>query len=429
MPLDLDFIRQQYPVFQNSDYADWAFFENAGGSYVPKQVSSRLQRFFTDYKVQPYGQYAPSIAAGKAMDEGYQCIADLINASVDDITIAPSTSLNTYVLAQAIAPMLKPGDEVIVSNQDHEANIGSWRRLADKGVVIKEWGVDQQSGELDCDDLAKLINAKTKLICFTMCSNIIGSVNDVARVCELAKSVGAWTVADAVAYAPHHAVDINKLGVDFYLFSTYKTFATHQGVFWVNPACQKKLTPQCHYFNADIPRYRLNPTGPMHAEIAALGGLHEYFRVLHAHHFDKAVPSLHKTTGLKTRGLKTTGLHEIVQDLFPLFAEHEALLANQVLDCLNQLPARVLGKTVAENGTRAATISFIPKNIRPSDLVDRLAEQKIAVRHGNFYAIRCLQAMNVDDVKQGVVRISLVHYNTEMEVAKLCVLLGEYLAD
>ena len=124
--LDVNFVRSQYPVFQRPESAAWAFFENAGGSYVPESVVDRLDAFFRWYKVQPYGPFDSSIVAGEAMDAGYQCITELLNADDDEVSIGPSTSLNCYVLARSLRPHLQPGDEVVVTNQDHEANIGCW---------------------------------------------------------------------------------------------------------------------------------------------------------------------------------------------------------------------------------------------------------------------------------------------------------------
>jgi selenocysteine lyase/cysteine desulfurase len=163
MSLEVNFVRRQYPVFQNRKTAEWAFFENAGGSYVPAQVIEKLYDFFRFNKVQPYGLYPSSIKAGEAMNDGYRCIAELLNAHEDEITLGPSTTLNFYVLAQAFRPGLKVGDEIIVTNQDHEANIGCWRRLSEFGVVVKEWRIDSESGELNIQDLKTLVTERTRL--------------------------------------------------------------------------------------------------------------------------------------------------------------------------------------------------------------------------------------------------------------------------
>jgi cysteine desulfurase family protein (TIGR01976 family) len=405
MTLDIDFVRSQYPVFQNPDTAGWAFFENAGGSYVPRQVIDRLTRYFSDTKVQPYGMFPSSVAAGRQMDAGYRCMADFLNADLDELTLGPSTTMNFYVLAQAVRPSLKPGDEIVVTNQDHEANIGCWRRLSEFGALVRQWQIDPVSGELRVGDLARLINERTRLVCFSLCSNIVGTMNDVAAITDLAHAVGALAVGDGVSFAPHRVLDVNTSGLDLYLFSTYKTFGTHVGVMWGKKEVLEALTPQGHYFNADKPHYRMNPAGPLHAEIAALEGIGEYLETLYDRHFGPA----------------DIGRHQKARRMFDLFAEHEAHLANRVLQALTDLPGvRIIGQSHAEPGTRAATISLVVQNRKSSDIVGRLVERRLAVRNGHFYALRCLQALGIDDPEhEGVVRISLVHYNSREDVDRL----------
>jgi len=406
MTLDLDFVRSQYPVFQNPDTAQWAFFENAGGSYVPHQVIERLNYFFKYTKVQPYGLFASSIAAGEAMEAAYRCVAELLNTDPDQLTFGPSTTLNFYVLAQAFRHDLKAGDEIIVTNQDHEANIGCWRRLSEFDIVIREWRVDPQSGELNIENLKDLVGTRTRLVCFTLCSNIVGTMNDVKTINEIVHNAGALTVADGVSFAPHRLVDMNDLGVDLYLFSTYKTFGTHIGVMWGKKEVLAKLECQGHYFNSEKPHYCLNPTGPLHAEIAALAGLGEYYDALYENHFTDLNLSRHE------RGIK----------VFNLFAEHESRLADQLLDTLHELPGvRIIGQPHAAAGRRVATIAFIPAEKKPSEIVNRLADNFIAVRNGHFYARRCIEALGLEDPEEGVMRVSLVHYNTEEEVSRLLV--------
>jgi cysteine desulfurase family protein (TIGR01976 family) len=404
MTLNLDFVRSQYPVFQNPETAQWAFFDNAGGSYVPHQVIERLNHFFKYTKVQPFGLYAPSAAAGEAMEAAYRCLAELLNTDPDQLTLGPSTSMNFYVLAQAIRPGLKAGDEIIVTNQDHEANIGCWQRLSEFGVVIREWQIDPQTGELDIEDLKNLIGSRTRLVCFTLCSNIVGTINDVSAINAIVHDAGALAVADGVCVAPHGLTDVNDLGADFYLFSTYKTFGTHIGVMWGRREALAELKCQSHYFNADKPHYRLNPAGPQHAQIAALAGLGEYYDALYEKHFTDSGLSRHE------RGVK----------VFDLFCEHEMRLANQLLDTLRELPGvRIIGQQHAAAGRRAATIAFVPAKKKPSEVVKGLAEKFIAVRNGHFFALRCIEALGLEDPQEGVIRISLVHYNTEEEVSRL----------
>ena len=401
--LDVDFVRSQFPAFESLDCRDLIFFENAGGSYVPRTVAERISRFFVEHKVQPYGASIPSRIAGEEMEESYRVIAELINAEPDELTIGPSTTLNFYVLAQSIRELLSMGDEIVVTNQDHEANIGAWRRLSESGVVVREWGIRKDTGELDLEDLKELITDRTRLICCTLCSNIVGTHNDITSVVKLADQVGAMVVADGVSYAPHVIPDVQRLGVDFYSFSTYKTFGTHQGVLWGSRTALQTVKDQGHFFNASDSRYRLNPTGPQHAEIAALAGITEYFDLLYKHHFGSSSENLHSRT----------------RKTFALIAEHETNLANKLLVYLKERQdVRLIGRDHADPGVRASTIAFHINGIPSATIEKRLAEMGIAVGSGNFYAPRCLEALGIDP-GDGVVRVSMVHYNTVGEVEKL----------
>lgn len=401
--LDLNFIRSQFQVFGLPEGRELVFFENAGGSYVPNTVVKRLTRFFIEHKVQPYGASAPSRIAGEEMEESYNAIAELINAEPDELTIGPSTTLNFYVLAQSIREMLDVGDEIIVTNQDHEANIGAWCRLSKLGIAVREWRIRDNSGELDLEDLKELITDRTKVICCTLCSNIVGTHNDIKSVVNLARQVGAIVVADGVSYAPHVIPDVKELGVDFYGFSAYKTFGTHQGILWGSRRALQKVKDQGHFFNASNARYRLNPTGPQHAEIAALAGITEYFDSLYKHHFGSSLESLHSRS----------------RKLFSLIAEHETSLANKLLNYLKQRQdVQIIGRDQAGPGVRASTIAFRVDGVSPATIEQRLAKRNIAVGSGDFYAPRCLKALGIHP-SDGVVRVSMVHYNTEGEVEKL----------
>jgi len=409
--LDVSFVRSQYKVLTTGEYSDWAFFENAGGSYIPEQVLSGFVEFLGEYKVQPYGPSAIARRAGEAMDAGYAAIAEMINARPDEITIGPSTTLNTYVLAQGIRRTLKPGDEIIVTNQDHEANIGCWRRLAEEGAVIREWSVDPKTGLLDPADLENLLSDKTRLVCFTLCSNVVASIHDVAKLCERIHQTGALVVGDGVSLAPHHALDVQASGLDFYCFSTYKTYAPHTGVMWARGSAISQLTPQGHYFNNESPRYRMNPTGPLHAEIGALAGLRGYIDILYKHHFDQNETNLRKQTVA----------------VFGLFAAHEEKIGNRVLDFLaSRDDLRVVGEHHIDQGNRASTIAFTSSSKTSSSIATGLAQHKIACGSGNFYARRCVESMGID-AEDGVVRVSMVHYNNDEEVSRLLAALDSVL--
>jgi cysteine desulfurase family protein (TIGR01976 family) len=337
-------------------------------------------------------------------------MAGLLNADPDEITLGPSTSMNFYVLAQAVKPLLQPGDEVIVTNQDHEANVGCWRRLAASGAVIKEWRIDPHTGELAIEELISLISDRTRLVCFTLCSNIVGTINDVSAICDIAHAKGALAIGDGVSFAPHQVLDAPASGLDIYLFSTYKTFGTHVGVMWGRSSVMDALEPQGHYFNRDLPHYRFNPAGPLHAEIAALAGIEDYIETVDKHHFND----------------QTTDFHTKAARVFSLFAEHETTQANRVLATIKAIPgARIIGQKHATVGLRAATIAFTLDQKAPSAVVRALIDKEIAIRNGHFYALRCLEGLGIEDSAEGIVRISLVHYNSVEEVDRLVAALEE----
>lgn len=189
MQLDLEFIRQNFPAFDVPSLQGQSFFENAGGSYTCVQVQDRLARFYRERKVQPYAPYEASRLGGEEMDEARSRLAAMLGVQSDELSFGPSTTQNTYVLAQAVGQWLEPGQSIIVTNQDHEANSGPWRRLAERGVEVKEWAIDPQTGLLDPQDLQALLDPSVRMVCFPHCSNVIAAVNPVAEITAMILSL------------------------------------------------------------------------------------------------------------------------------------------------------------------------------------------------------------------------------------------------
>ncbi|MEM6309869.1 MAG: aminotransferase class V-fold PLP-dependent enzyme, partial [Pseudomonadota bacterium] len=272
MTLDLEFVRGQFPAFSESSLEGHAFFGNAGGSYACGQVIDRLTRFYRQRKVQPYSAYEASRLGGEEMDEAQKRLSAMLGVMPSELSFGPSTTQNTYVLAQAFASWMSPGEAIVVTNQDHEANSGPWRRLADRGIEIREWRVDQDTGHLELAALAELLDESVRLVCFPHCSNIVGEINPVTEITAIAHSAGAFTCVDGVSYAPHGFENIGQLGCDIYLFSAYKTYGPHQGIMTMNATLAQLLPNQGHWFNADYPSKRFTPAGPDHAQVAACAG-------------------------------------------------------------------------------------------------------------------------------------------------------------
>ena len=399
MGLDIDFVRSNFPAFEQSKLEGLAFFENAGGSYTCRQVIDRLYRFYTQRKVQPYGPYEPAQLGGAEMDEARKRLAALMGVETDELSFGPSTTQNTYVLAQAFGQWMQPGEAIVVTNQDHEANTGPWRRLADRGIEVREWRINPETGHLDPEDLAALLDGKVRLVCFPHCSNVIGEINQVADICAMAHSAGAFVCVDGVSYAPHGLPNVAQMGADIYLFSSYKTYGPHQGIMVIRRALGETLPNQGHYFNHGSLYKRFTPAGPDHAQIAASAGMADYFDALYDHHFgDQASPA--------ERG---EAVHRLMRD-------QEKILLQPVLNYLRQKnSARLLGPDQAKN--RAPTVA-VDLGKPALDVAQKLADYGIMAGGDNFYAVRALEGMGIDP-DQGVLRMSFVHYTDQAEIDKL----------
>lgn len=405
--IDLSFIRSQFPAFAEPSLEGQAFFDNAGGSYACRDVIDNLNRFYRQNKMQPYGAHPASRRGGEEMDHSHAEIAAYLGVSPEEVHLGPSSSQNIYVLAEAFANRLEAGDEIVVTNQDHEANNGVWRRLAKRGIVIKEWQVNPATGSLERSGLEAQLSPRTKVVAFTHCSNILGEINPVREICEIVHTAGAVAVVDGVSFAGHGFPDVGELGADIYLFSLYKTFGPHLGAMVIRRPLMDFLGNQAHYFNSAYLAKWFVPAGPDHAQVAAASGVTAYFDKVHAHHFPGADRS------------------ERAANVRKLFKDAEAALLPQLLDfCANDSRVRLLGPIDAKN--KAATLSLQTLKATPREVSERLATKGIIAGASHFYAVRLLEALGVNP-DDGVLRLSFVHYATEGEIQHLIRALDESL--
>jgi cysteine desulfurase family protein (TIGR01976 family) len=399
MALDIDFVRGQFPAFAEPTLQGQAFFENAGGSYTCKPVIDRLMRYYTQRKVQPYAPYEASTLAGAEMDEARQRLAVILGVDTDEVSFGPSTTQNTYVLAQAFRQFLSPGEAIIVTNQDHEANTGPWRRLAEEGIEVREWKIDPATGHLDPADLETLLDENVRLVCFPHCSNVVGEINPVTEITALCHAAGAFVCVDGVSYAPHGLPNVGELGPDIYLFSAYKTYGPHQGIMVIRRALGEILPNQAHYFNGDVLYKRFTPAGPDHAQVAASAGMADYIDALCDHHGGPT----------EDAAARAGFVHDLMRD-------HEVKLLQPLLDALkDRNDLRLIGPSDA--AVRAPTVA-VAVNRSGAGLAEELAGHGIMAGGGDFYAVRALSAMGVDP-EQGVLRMSFTHYTNENEVTQL----------
>lgn len=397
--LDIDFVRARFPAFTHPETGRWAHLENAGGSYVPSEVIDLLVDLFSHHKVQPGWDFAASRTAAAAMDRAREVMAATFDADPDHIHFGPSTSQNTYVLARAMRPMWTEGDEIVVTQQDHEANSGVWRRLATTGIVVKEWKVDPATGLLDESALEELITDRTRLVAMTHASNVAATINPVAAVADRIHAVGGHLVVDGVSYAPHALPDIRALDCDVYLYSAYKTFGPHVGMMYTSAALLGTVEHQGHFFNEPYPRTRLTPAGPDHAIIGATAGIVDYHDAVAAHH-----------------GIRGGTLTGRLQRVFDIYSGHEEALVAPLLAFLaDREDVLVVGRPEADHTVRAPTVAFHTPRRSSAEIYRALIDARVACGHGHFYAYRLVEALGLDP-DDGVVRLSAVHYNTAGEI-------------
>jgi cysteine desulfurase family protein (TIGR01976 family) len=418
---DIDFVRHQFPALADDTVGQTAFFENAGGTYVPHQVIEHLNHFMVKTKVQPYGPYSSSQRGTEAIEQATIKMAEMINADEDEVVIGHCTTMNLYMLSMSLRQQFKQGDEIIVTEQDHESNISPWLRLQEFGVTVKFWPIDSQTGELQLAQLDTLLSERTRMVCVTHSSNIVGDVNPIKVIADKVHAVNGWILVDGVSYAPHHAIDVKNLGVDVYVLSLYKLFGPHLGLMYVGrelhdllsnqslqylPALYKKFE---HAGSPNKLRIATNPGMVNHEETACLLGLVDYFETLYEHH----------QLG------KENSFHEQVKQVMQLAEQHETQLAKQFQSWVaSQTSIKLVGSTIADVSQRSPTWSLRCNNHQPRDIAMQLAERNIAVQSGGFYAFRCVEKLGID-ADEGVLRISLAHFNTEQEMAYLCQSLEE----
>lgn len=398
--LDMDYVRAQFPMLADG----FAYLDNAGGSAVLGRVADRVCDYLLNHSVQLGASYSGSVDAGALVLQARQAIAQLINARHhEEVIMGGSTTHLLQTLCRALAPSIGPGDEIIVTNSDHEANIGPWVRLAEeRGATLKFWEVDRDSRELELADLGQLLSPRTRYVSMTHASNILGSVNPVAEVARRVHAVGGKLCVDAVAYAPHRLVDVQASAADYYVFSFYKVFGPHFAVLWGQREALLELPSLNHFFiGREVLPYKLQP-GNLNYELShGCAGINDYL--------------LDIGTRLGAQGSP----RQVMQAAFDAFELQEDQVAERLLQFLRDKPGvRIIGQAQVKDRVRVPTISFIVDGLQSESVVRAMDEQRIGIRFGDFYARRLIEHLGLAK-HGGVVRVSIAHYNTLEEIDRL----------
>lgn len=400
MTLDVEYARSWFPALDTG----WALMDNAGGSVAPRPVIERVTEYLSRYQVQLGASYPLSQQAMALVRAGEATAAALLGASMPETIVGPSTTVNLKTLARALAPTFAPGDEIVVTDLDHESNIGCWRDTARQGMVVREWKLRPQTARLELEDLASLLGPRTKIVCFTHCANVVGEIVDVPAVVSLIRDRSdAMVCVDGVAFAPHRRVDVEALGVDFYAMSLYKVYGPHLGALYGRREHLLRAQSQNHDFVPDdqLP-YKFQPGNVTHELAAGITGIGDYLDALARH-----------------QGIEAPEREARWAGVFDRIAAHEEALSERLLGFLRDHPrVRVLGPSASDSTRRVPTVAFTVDGRHAQEVPPLLEEAEVAVRWGHFYAKRAIDALGLAEAG-GVVRVSMVHYNTLAEVDRL----------
>ena len=407
-PLNLAAVRAEFPALAS----DCVYLDNAGGSQVLRRVADRIHDYLLTTSVQLGASYPTSQAASEKVVSARRGIAALINAAhEDEVVMGPATTALMFILTSALLPGIKPGDEIIVTNSDHEANIGGWMRMQQAGAVIKVWEVNRETLELELADLDRLLSARTKWLAMTHASNVLGTVNPVAEAARRVHAVGGKLCVDGVAYAPHRLVDVQASGADIYVFSFYKVFGPHYAVLWGRRELLLSLpTLNHHFIGPEVLPYKLQP-GNVNFELSyGCVGIADYL---------VAVGDQLAASGSRRQRM---------QAAFDAFAKHEDVLAEKLLAFLrSKKNVRIIGHDHVSKGNRMPTVSFVVAGKQSEAIVRHIDQFNIGIRFGDFYAKRLIAALALQ-TQGGVVRVSIAHYNTMEEIERLIRHLDEAIA-
>jgi cysteine desulfurase family protein (TIGR01976 family) len=407
----IDEIRDRFPSLAA---ARDVFLDNAGGSQVPATVATAIRDYMLSSYVQLGADYATSRRATQTVADAHELVELLFNAGgaggaggAGRAILGSSTTSLCLMLADCYARAgAGDRDEIVIAETAHEANAGPWARLADRGFIVRTWPMDPDTTELRLDDLRPLLSDRTRIVAFPHVSNILGRVEDAAAITALAHEHGARVVVDGVAYAPHRAMDVRAIGADWYVYSTYKVFGPHMAaLFGAHDAIAELDGPNHAFIPRDDVPYKFEPGGPSHEGCAGLLGLWPYLATLAG---ADPVDDPSRT---------------VIERAFDAIRDRETHLQTIAMDRIATLPGVRLVGPHDRDASRVSTISFVHESIPSREIAVAANRQGFGIRYGHFYAhrlcARLAQHGTLHDVEDGVVRVSLLHYNTEAELEGL----------
>jgi cysteine desulfurase family protein (TIGR01976 family) len=430
-PLDIPWVRSQFPALAQSVNGHPAvFLDGPGGTQVPQRVIDALSGYLRRDNANTGGAYATSRNTDLMLAEARAAMADFLNCGADEIVFGPNMTTLTYAMSRAIGRDLGPGDEILVTRLDHDANVSPWLALEEKGMTIRWAEIHEGDCTLDLADLASKINGRTKLVAVGYASNAVGTINPVKEIVRLAHAAGALAYVDAVHYGPHGLIDVAELDCDFLVCSTYKFFGPHMGVLFGKREHLQRLRPYKVRPLTDAVPNRWEWGTLNHECIAGITECVEYIADIGRHAHDGL--AAHDPRGLaaldgQPRRLSPHGPSNrrgAIVAAFEAIHNYERGLMERLITGLSQIPnVKIYGITdPARFGERCPTLAVRVINqaegTTPVALATKLGEQGFFTWDGNYYALNLTERLDVEK-SGGFLRIGLVHYNTAEEVDRL----------
>ena len=411
--LDLDWVRAQFPSLAQTVKGQPAtFLDGPGGTQVPQRVIDAISDYLKRDNANTCGAYATSRHTDAMIAGARSAMADFLGCDPDEIVFGPNMTSLTFAISRSIGRELGPGDEIVLTHLDHDANVSPWRALEERGVTIRIAEIHEDDCTLDMDDLARKITDRTKLVAVGYASNAVGTINDVAKIIRLAHQRGAMAYIDAVHYAPHGPIDVRALDCDFLVCSTYKFFGPHMGVLYGKRQHLQRLQPYKVRANTNAIPNRWEWGTLNHECIAGIGACVDYLADL----------GRHVNSSASTRRAALLAGYDAIQ-------KHERGLMESLIRGLLAIPGlKLYGISDPKRfDQRCPTIAVRIKGHAPLELATQLGERGFFTWDGNYYALSLTERLDVEK-DGGFLRIGLAHYNTAEEVERLLAVLGQIAA-
>lgn len=397
---DIGWVRSQFPALERGEI----FFDGPGGTQVPYRVIDAVSGYLARSNANLHGPFRTSRESDAVVDEAHRAAADLLGCEAREVVFGPNMTSLTFWLSRALAHEFEPGDEILVTRLDHDANHAPWMALRQHGVRIREVRFHPEDCTLDLEDLRSKLNSRTKLVAVGYASNAVGTVNDIATITADAHAAGARVFVDAVHYAPHGPINVRALGCDFLVCSAYKFFGPHQGLLFGKEEHLERLHPyKVRPADAGLPG-RFETGTQNHECMAGTTAAIEYLAEL----------------GARGQGGDRGGRRESLLSAMRAIQAYEGELASRLIrGLLNVRGVELFG--IRDNGRfawRVPTVAVRLSSVTPSRVAEELGQQGIFVWDGNFYALNVTEDLGVES-SGGLVRIGIAHYNTAEDVDRL----------